>query len=311
VAEQVSTPAADDSRPIGEPVHVALSRHAHDRIADRRVDDAWFEEVWADPATRVLVVAGTRFRLVDGQIRWVSPHEAPEGTAVLLGDLGGVVHFAVVVAPEQADESWTGLRGIVAEIDETEAALVVHAVGIAEWLFATRHCTRCGGAVEAAQLGHVLRCASCGREDFPRTDPAVIMVVVDGEAPDDRCLLGRHPAWPPGRYSTLAGFVEPGESMEQAVRREVLEESGIQVGEVTYFGSQPWPLPRSLMVGFVAHAESTEVSVDGEEIEEARWFTRAQMKAEAEAGTLLLPGGVSISRSLVELWYGGPLPGQW
>jgi NAD+ diphosphatase len=294
-----------------EPVHIALSRHAHDRIADRRVDEAWAAEVWQDPATRVLVVAGTRFRRVDGQVRWISPQESPDGTRVLLGDLDGVVHLAVVVPPEVADETWTGLRGIVAEVDEKEAALVVHAVGIAEWLFATRHCARCGGAHEVRQLGHVLHCTVCGREEFPRTDPAVIMVVVDGEAPDDRCLLGRHPAWPPGRYSTLAGFVEPGESMEQAVRREVLEEAGVRVGEVSYFGSQPWPLPRSLMVGFVARAETTEVSVDGVEIEDARWFTRAQLKDEAEAGTLVLPGGVSISRSLVEHWYGGPLPGQW
>lgn len=298
-------------RPIGEGVHIALSRMAHDRIADRRVDDDWLAEVWQDPATRVLVVAGTRFQLRDGHVPWVSPQDAPDGTRVLLGDLGGVVHFAVVVGPERADDTWTGLRGIVHQVDEKEAALVVHAVGIAEWLFATRHCTRCGGDVEATQLGHVLRCTSCGREEFPRTDPAVIMVVVEGEAPHDRCLLGRHPAWPPGRYSTLAGFVEPGESMEQAVRREVFEESGIRVGEVTYFGSQPWPLPRSLMVGFVAHAESTEVSVDGEEIEDARWFTRAEMKEQAGAGTLVLPGGVSISRSLVEHWYGAPLPGQW
>jgi NAD+ diphosphatase len=300
-----------EGRPTGERVHIALSRQAHDRIADRRVDEAWLAEVWNDPGTRVLVLAGTRFQRVDGEVSWVSPQEAPDGVRVLLGDLGGVVHFAVVVAPELADDDWTGLRGIVAEIEEKEAALVVHAIGIAEWLFATRHCTRCGGTVEPRQLGHVLQCTSCGREEFPRTDPAVIMVVVDGEAPDDRCLLGRHPAWPPGRYSTLAGFVEPGESMEQAVRREVLEESGIRVGEVSYYGSQPWPLPRSLMVGFVARAESTEVSVDGEEIEDARWFTRAQMKEEAEAGTLVLPGGVSISRSLVEHWYGGPLPGQW
>ena len=298
-------------RPTGEPVHVALSRHAHDRIADHRVDEAWFEEVWTDPATRVLVLAGTRFRIEDGRVRWISPMEAPEGTPVLLGDRGGVVHFAVVVGPELADDTWTGLRGIVADVDEKEAALVVHAVGIAEWLFATRHCARCGGSLEVAQLGHLLRCSSCGREEFPRTDPAVIMVVVDGEAPDDRCLLGRHPAWPAGRYSTLAGFVEPGESMEQAVRREVFEESGIRVGAVSYFGSQPWPLPRSLMVGFVATAESTEVCVDGEEIEDARWFTRAQMKEEAEAGTLVLPGGISISRSLVEHWYGGSLPGHW
>jgi NAD+ diphosphatase len=299
------------SRPVGQPVHVALSRHAHDRIADRRVDDAWFREIWADPGTRVLVMAGTRFQRSGSQVAWVSPQEAPEGVPVLLGELGGVVHFAVVVDPGLADETWTGLRGIVADVDEEEAALVVHAVGIAEWLFATRHCTRCGGSLEPRQLGHVLRCTSCGRDEFPRTDPAVIMVVVDGEAPDDRCLLGRHPAWPPGRYSTLAGFVEPGESIEQAVRREVLEEAGVRVGEVRYFGSQPWPLPRSLMIGCVGIAESTDISVDGEEIEDARWFTREQMRTEAEAGTLVLPGGVSISRSLVEDWYGGSLPGQW
>jgi NAD+ diphosphatase len=298
-------------RPIGEGVHIALSRQAHDRIADRRVDEEWLAEVWQDPATRVLVLAGTRFQLRDGHVPWLSPQDAPDGTRVLLGDLGGIVHFAVVVDPSVADDTWTGLRGIVADVDEEEAALVVHAVGVAEWLFATRHCTRCGGDLEVRQLGHVLGCTSCGREEFPRTDPAVIMVVVEGDEPDDRCLLGRHPAWPPGRYSTLAGFVEPGESMEQAVRREVFEEAGIRVGAVRYFGSQPWPLPRSLMVGFVAHAESTEVSVDGQEIEDARWFTRAQMKDEAEAGTLVLPGGVSISRSLVEHWYGGTLPGHW
>jgi NAD+ diphosphatase len=298
-------------RPIGTGVPIALSRQAHDRIADRRVDEQWLAEVWQDPATRVLVIAGTRLQLRDHHVPWVSPHEAPEGTRVLLGDLDGVVHFAVIVGPAYADDSWTGLRGVVADVDEDEAALVVHAVGVAEWLHATRHCARCGGDLEVHQLGHVLRCTSCGKEEFPRTDPAVIMVVVDGEQPDDRCLLGRHPAWPPGRYSTLAGFVEPGESMEQAVRREVFEESGVRVGEVSYFGSQPWPLPRSLMVGFVAHAESTEVSVDGEEIEDARWFTREQMRQEAEAGTLVLPGGVSISRSLVEHWYGGPLPGHW
>jgi len=310
VAEPVSADPHDE-RPVGGPVHIALSRYAHDRIADRRVDEDWLREVWADPATRVLVLAGTRFRMVDGHVPWVSPQQAPDGTRVLLGDLEGVVHFAVVTGPEAADDTWTGLRGIVAQVDERESALVVHAVGIAEWLFATRHCPRCGGVLEPGQLGHVLRCTACGREEFPRTDPAVIMVVVDGEAPEDRCLLGRHPAWPPGRYSTLAGFVEPGESIEQAVRREVLEEAGVRVGEVDYFGSQPWPLPRSLMIGCVARAESTEISVDGEEIEDARWFTRAQMRAEAEAGTLVLPGGVSISRSLVEHWYGGPLPGQW
>lgn len=293
------------------PAPIALSRYPHDRVAHRRTDEAWLTEVWAQESTRVLVVAGTRIQLVDGALAWVSPSAAPDGTRVLLGERDGVPYFAVIIDGGQADETWMPLRGLVIAVDEDNAALVVHAVGIAEWLWATRHCIRCGGRYEAMHLGHVLRCTDCGREEFPRTDPAVIMVVTDGDAPDDRCLLGRHPSWPPGRYSTLAGFVEPGESIEQAVRREVLEEAGVEVGDVTYFGSQPWPLPRSLMIGCLARATSADIAVDGEEIEDARWFTREQMRAEAEAGTLFLPGGISISRSLVEHWYGGPLPGQW
>ena len=292
-------------------VPIAFSRYAHDRIGDRRTDEAWLAEVWAEPATKVLVIAGTRIGLVDGAIPWVPTADAPEGTKVLLGDHDGVVHFAVIVDGSQAGEDWMPLRGLVLVLTEDDAPLVVHAMGIAEWLWATRHCIRCGGIYEIQHLGHVLRCTDCGREEFPRTDPAVIMVVTDGEHPNDRCLLGRHPSWPPGRYSTLAGFVEPGESIEQAVRREVHEESGIHVTDVEYFGSQPWPLPRSLMIGCIGKASSTEISVDGEEIEDARWFTRQQMKDEAEAGTLVLPGGISISRSLVEHWYGEALPGQW
>lgn len=290
---------------------IALSDRPHDRVAHRRTDEAWLAEVWADPATRVLVVAGTRIQLVDGALAWVSPADAPEGTKVLLGERDGLPYFAVIIDGKQADETWMPLRGLVIAVEEENAALVVHAVGIAEWIWATRHCVRCGGLHEPMQLGHVLRCTDCGREEFPRTDPAVIMVVTDGEAPHDRCLLGRHPSWPPGRYSTLAGFVEPGESIEQAVRREVLEESGIAVGDVSYFGSQPWPLPRSLMIGCLAQATSVDIAVDGEEIEDARWFTREQMRSEAEAGTLVLPGGISISRSLIEHWYGDTLPGQW
>jgi NAD+ diphosphatase len=133
----------------------------------------------------------------------------------------------------------------------------------------------------------------------------------DPGADDEQLLLGRQESWPAGRYSTLAGFLEPGETLEDAVRREVWEEVGVRVGEVTYFGNQPWPLPASLMLGFVGRAESSEIVVDGKEIEDARWFTRAEMRTGAEAGDLVLPGGVSISRSLVEHWFGGPLPGSW
>ena len=210
----------------------------------------------------MLVIAGARVRPVEGRLAWVSPQEAPDGLRVLLGERDGVVHFAVIVDPDDAPgerDEWVVLRAVVQSLaDETieDGPLVLHAIGLAEWLWATRHCPRCGGGLEARMAGHVLHCTSCGRDQFPRSDPAVIMVVTDGEpgSPDERALLGRSPAWPEGRYSTLAGFVEPGETMEDAVRREVEEETGVRVGEVSYFGSQPWPLPASLMVGFTARA---------------------------------------------------------
>jgi NAD+ diphosphatase len=303
--------------------HVALSRYAHDRHGAYRSDEAWLQEKWADPSTRVLVVVGSRIRPRDGRLDWVPGADAPDGLRVLLGEREGTTHFAVLVDPERAPgprEDWVSLRAVVQSIaDEAveDAPLVLHAIGLAEWHRATRHCPRCGSGLEPREAGHVLHCPACGKDQFPRSDPAVIMVVTDGEpgAPDERCLLGRSPQWPVGRYSTLAGFVEPGETMEDAVRREVAEETGVQVGAVRYFGSQPWPFPASLMVGFTARAApdsgATDIDVDGSEIEDARWFTRAQMLAEAEAGTLVLPGGVSISRSLVESWYGGTLPGRW
>ena len=299
--------------------HLDLAADPHDRSALRRNDRAWLDARWADPATRVLVVSGTRVRPVDGALRWVSPDQAPDGTRVLLGEREGRTWFAVIadagLAATEPGE-WFPLRGLLPFLTGgavVQAPLVFHALGIAEWRWVTRFCPRCAGALEAHAAGHELRCVQCGKSQFPRTDPAVIMTVTHGEpgAPDERCLLGRQAVWPPGRFSTLAGFCEPGETLEDAVRREVAEEVGVRVGEVTYFGNQPWPLPASLMLGFTGHAESTEIVVDEHEIEEARWFTRAEMRAEAEAGLLVLPGGVSISRSLVEHWYGGPLPGHW
>lgn len=299
--------------------HLQLSANPHDRTGVRRADEAWLDEKWADPKSRVLVVTGTRVRPVDGQVQWISPADAPQGLRVLLGERDGTTWFAVVVEPGQAtgDRSeWFGLREVLPHLAGAgvpEAPLVLHAIGLAEWLFTTKFCPRCGGSLEPRAAGHELVCTVCGKSQFPRTDPAVIMVVTWGKpgADDERCLLGRQAIWPEGRYSTLAGFCEPGETLEDAVRREVAEEVGVRVGAVEYFGNQPWPLPASLMLGFVARAESTEIRVDDHEIEDARWFTRAEMRTEAEAGTLVLPGGVSISRSLVEHWYGGPLPGTW
>jgi NAD+ diphosphatase len=287
-------------------------------VGERRADEAWLDAAWADPETRVLVVAGTRVRPVDEAVHWVSPAEAPgAGTRVLLGERAGRVWFALVLDPGEADsDDWVGLRGLLPHLagDAVEQApLVFHAIGLAEWLFATRHCPRCGGRLEARMAGHELECVECHRRQFPRTDPAVIMAITRGEpgSAEEALLLGRQDAWPRGRYSTLAGFLEPGETLEDAVRREVAEETGVTVAEVTYFGNQPWPLPASLMLGFLGRASSDAIVVDGREIQDARWFTRAQMKDQADAGTLVLPGGVSISRSLVEHWYGGPLPGSW
>ncbi len=299
--------------------HLELAADPHHRAGLRRSDEAWLGARWEHPETRVLVVSGTRVRPRDGAIEWVSAAAAPPGDRVLLGERDGRTWFAVVVPADVAKaepDQWFPLRGLLPFLSGESvrlAPLLFHALGLAEWLWATRFCPRCGGALEVRASGHELTCAACRRSQFPRSDPAVIMVVAHGEpgADDERCLLGRQSGWPAGRYSTLAGFCEPGETLEDAVRREVAEETGVIVGDVEYFGNQPWPLPSSLMLGFIGRAETTEIVVDDIEIDEARWFTRAGMREQAEAGTLVLPGGVSISRSLVEHWYGGPLPGHW
>lgn len=299
--------------------HLELAADPHDRTALRRNDEAWLAERWADPDSRVLVVSGTRVRPRDGAVAWVPTAQAPDGVRLLLGERDGRTWFAVVVPADLArsePDQWFPLRGLLPFLGNDSvrlAPLVFHALGLAEWLWVTRFCPRCGGTLEVRAAGHELVCRGCGKSQFPRSDPAVIMVVTHGEpgSEEERCLLGRQPIWPPGRYSTLAGFCEPGETLEDAVRREVAEETGVVVGDVEYFGNQPWPFPASLMLGFVGRALSTEIDVDGDELDDARWFTRAEMRRQAEAGTLVLPGGVSISRSLVEHWYGGPLPGSW
>jgi NAD+ diphosphatase len=183
--------------------------------------------------------------------------------------------------------------------------MLVQAVGIFNWHAAHQHCPRCGTPTEVVSAGCTRRCPADGSEHWPRTDPAVIMTVVDD---DDRLLLGRHAGWPSGRFSTLAGFVEPGESLESSVRREVMEEVGVRVGEVSYLGSQPWPFPSSIMLGFHSRALTTELHPDGDEIAEARWFERAELLDLVQRKVVGLSPRLSISRALVEHWYGEPLP---
>jgi NAD+ diphosphatase len=306
--------------------NLALSRGEVDRATARRTDAAWLETAWAAPDTRVLVVedgqAPVRFR--DGaqgeetqELAFVSPDQAPDGVRFLLGvDADAVVYFGV--AGSLPEELWPGLGPDVRPISlrqagpllsDRDVGLMTHAVALANWHGSHGHCPRCGAVTEPALAGHSRRCTNDGSEHFPRLDPAVIMLVTD---PDDRCLLARNAMWPERRVSILAGFVEPGESAELAVAREVLEETGIEVGDARYVGSQPWPMPHSLMLGFLARATgSLEITVDADEIAEARWFSRDELRADIASGAIRLPPPVSIAHQIIESWYGAPLGGAW
>lgn len=281
-----------------------LSRSAVDRAAHRRTDDL-LPVLLGDPATRVLAVDAGRVAVSGDPValllRGPEPADA-DRLAVYLGvETDGTEHVAVSV-----DEvaGGVGLREVGALLGARDAGLLTQSVALLAWHATHTHCPRCGGPTRVVQAGYSRHCAADGSDHYPRTDPAVIMTVVDT---DDRLLLGHQASWPPGRFSTLAGFVEPGEPLEAAVRREVLEESGIVVGRVDYRGSQPWPFPASIMLGFHAYAISRDIEVDGVEIESARWFSRADLRAAMSSGEVLLPPSVSIARALIEDWFGGPL----
>jgi NAD+ diphosphatase len=202
-----------------------------------------------------------------------------------------------------------GLRDAAALLNDRDAGLFTHAVALANWHATHTHCPQCGTPTVTVAAGHAQRCPADGSEHFPRVDPAVIMLVTD---PDDRCLLARNRRWPERRVSILAGFVEPGESAEQAVAREVEEEAGITVARVRYVGSQPWPMPQSLMLGFrAAAAGELDLRVDDDEIAEAHWYSREELRNALAAREILLPPPVSIAHRLIESWYGEELPGVW
>ncbi len=286
-----------------------LAQAGVDRAATRRLDQDWLASAWLDPRTRVMVVSGARAAVRGEDLDLVPPADAPAGERYFLGTAGDENFFAVAV-PEHVvtgGARLAGLREVGTILSDRDAGLMVHAIGLEAWHAAHAFCGRCGHATEAAAAGHVRRCASCAVEHFPRLDPAVIMLVTDA---DDRCLLGTSGTAAVNRWSTLAGFVEPGESLEQAVAREVAEEAGVTVGSVTYVASQPWPFPSSIMLGFFARATDTAITVDRDELADARWFSRDDLRTGIETGTMLAPTGLSIARRLVEQWYGGPLIDQ-
>ena len=307
---------------------LALSRSALDRVALERRRPEILTELLDDPQTRVVDIRGDRMHVAPGGgtaeaagsdstddgLRLVLRAPEPEDHTHLGLHLGrdgegtayvGVVRQGADGGADPAEDGWLTLRQAGEALAPRDAGVFTTALALANWHATHRFCPRCGAPTEPVQAGWVRRCEREGSEHYPRTDPAVIMAVTD-EA--DRILLGRQVHWPEGRFSTLAGFVEPGESIEQSVRREVYEEAGITVGEVEYVASQPWPFPSSLMLGFMARATSAVINVDGEEIEEARWFSREDLRAAFESGEVLPPYGISIAARLIELWYGKPLP---
>jgi NAD+ diphosphatase len=297
---------------------LALSRSALDRNAEHRNDGDWLARRWSDPATRVVYVQPGRCWVAQADaggpaVASVPAAEALRGERYLLGtDADDVTFFAVRADDAQAAStqlplaSVAGLREVGRQLSDRDAGLMVHAIALANWHAAHGFCPRCGSATQVAAAGAERRCPEDGSAHFPRTDPAVIMTVVDA---DDRVLLGRQEQWPPGRFSTLAGFVEPGEDVERAVVREVYEEARLVVRDVRYLGSQPWPFPASLMLGFTATAPTPqEAKADGVELAEVRWYDRASLLAQLSAGTVTLSPPLSIARRLIEHWYGAELP---
>jgi NAD+ diphosphatase len=265
-----------------------------DRAPLERRRPEWLAERRADPDARSLVVS-ERGVWVDGGRLLLVP---PDGDAVFLGLAADRPLFATDAEPERGRPA--GLREAASELPAAETALGAYAASLLSWHRRHRFCANCGQPTEAADAGHERWCRACDAHHFPRTDPVVIVRVVDER---DRILLGRQATWPAGRFSVLAGFVEPGETLEGAVRREVLEESGVHVDVPVYVASQPWPFPSSLMIGFVASAAGAEPCAGDDELAEVRWFERGEVAAAAEGrGELLLPPPFAISRSLIDSW---------
>ncbi|PZW50411.1 NAD+ diphosphatase [Humitalea rosea] len=287
-----------------------------DRVSNRRDDEAFLAAALADP--RALFAPVWRSRsLMRGveegtpEALFLTPAAADAlrmagGPWALLGLWEDRPVFAVDCSaaedplPLLTDTigTFTDLRSVAGLLPPGEASVLAHARGLMHWRTRHKFCGVCGSLCAPRNAGNAMTCTGCGAQHFPRTDPAVIMLVVRG----DRCLLGHSTRFPNSRmYSTLAGFVEPGESLEEAVRREVGEESGIEVGHVQYHSSQPWPFPASIMLGFYAQGLSDTVTIDPEELQDARWFTRAEL-ADPEAHGFALPRVDSIARRLIEDW---------
>ncbi|GMA29808.1 NAD(+) diphosphatase [Arenivirga flava] len=302
-----------------------LSRGGLDRDYLARDEEGLLARLRSEPGTRYLPIFRDEVLLETGgpvRLRLLPSATAPAGLELYLGrlvtsrgdDAAGTRIVAVVLDEEARTllapaEQWVSLRTLAHELDAVDASAATEAIALANWHASHTHSPRSGAAVEVEKAGWVLRDSEERHELFPRTDAAIIVGITDA---DDRLLLGSNAMWASNRYSLLAGFVEPGESLEEAVIREVFEESGVRVKDPVYLGSQPWPFPASLMMGFRATVDgaTAELAPDGTEILDLRWFSRDELRDALDE--ILLPGPTSIARTIIEEWYGGPLEsGQW
>ncbi|WP_242920279.1 NAD(+) diphosphatase [Pontibacter liquoris] len=286
-----------------------------DRRFELRTDAAGQDLLWLHPQARFILIHDNLHLLQQQEnLQLVTltrqQAEALEPLAKVFLGLQGEVPYFVLGFEQQAEEIaaylqepylFMDLKEVALQLPPEDSAILAHARAMVHWNLRHLYCPDCGSLTQSMEAGHMRQCTNpaCGRSHFPRTDTAVIMLISEGDA----CLLGRQAGWPKGRYATLAGFLEPGETLEQAVAREAMEETGVQLASITYHSSQPWPFPASIMVGFMATVSNRELKVNYAELEDARWFTRDEIAAGLQTGTFLLPPQVSISYQLIRSWY--------
>ena len=306
-----------------KPIKLPLSLAEVDRAAHLRLDDKYLKTAWQ--TAQVLQFKDEKFLSIDNQVSFVEGRQLGEYQSQSDYFLGVdyvknamqnsaeakeiLTHYFVRNYSSEAQagkdlpvEDLRTLREIGAFLSPRDIGLSVHAQGLANWHKKHPRCSQCGAATSVISGGSVRRCLIDESEHYPRTDSAIIVLVKEDQ---DRVLLGRQKVWPKNRFSTFAGFVEPGESFEHCVVREVAEEAGVKLNKINYLGSQPWPFPSSLMIAFEAVTDNPkDARPDGDEIEEIRWFTRAEMKQAIIDATLILPLDISVARQMINGWYG-------
>jgi NAD+ diphosphatase len=297
-----------------KPIKLPLSLAEVDRAAHLRLDESYLKAAWKN--AQVLQFQDEKFLSNENQVKFVAGSKLGEyqsqsdyflGVDNIENEVS--THFFVRNYSSEAQagkelpvENLRTLREIGSFLSPRDIGLSVHAQGLANWHKKHPRCSQCGAATSVISGGSVRKCLIDESEHYPRTDSAIIVLVKDDQ---DRVLLGRQKVWPKNRFSTFAGFVEPGESFEHCVLREVAEEAGINLNKINYLGSQPWPFPSSLMIAFEATTDNpTAARPDGDEIEEIRWFSRAEMKQAIIDATLILPLDISVARQMINGWYG-------